>query len=355
MEKTLKYFLAANSCEGFVSHFADCYNPNDNWRCYIIKGGAGTGKSSFMKKIAKKSAELGLEYILCPCSSDPDSLDAVILPDKKTVILDGTAPHETNPKYPAVCEEILNFGQFWDSGKITENSEIITLTDQNKTCHKTAQKYLFAAGQIMLDSYKTALACTKIAETEKFADRLCKKYIPKSNGTPYEWVRFLEGITPKGVISFPETILSTCENTVIISDKYKACSNIIMNRIRNFALLNGYEIITLKSAFLPSVITEHIIIPTLSLAFVSENDKIKFATDIRRTHARRFTSNKLLHNSQSRLKLNGKIIKSLLNSATENLKKAKAIHDELEEHYKKIMDYDALNNFSEEFMEKLFA
>ncbi len=351
----IKYFLAANSCEGFFSHFADCYNPKDNWRCFIIKGGPGTGKSSFMKKIAQKAYDTNTEYILCPCSSDPDSLDAVILPPKKMVILDGTAPHETNPHYPAVCEEILNFGQFWDSDKITNKNEILSLTDQNKACHKTAQKYLAAAGQIMLDTYKTALACTKINETEKFADQLCKKYIPKASGTPYEWVRFLEGITPKGIISFPETILEVCENVVIISDKYKACSNIIMNRIRNFALLNGYEIITLKSAFLPSVITEHILIPSLSLAFVTESDRLKFPTDIRRTHARRFTSNFSLHNSQSLIKLNEKIVKALLNSATENLKKAKTVHDDLEEHYKAIMDYDALNNFTQKFIEKLFA
>ena len=355
MKNTLKYFLAANSCEGFVSHFSDCYNPRDNWRCFIIKGGPGTGKSSFMKKIARKACETDTEHVLCPCSSDPDSLDAVILPSKKTVILDGTAPHEVNPRYPAVCEEILNFGQFWDADKIPDKKAILTLTDQNKAYHKTAQKYLAAAGQIMLDIYKTALCCTKICETEKFADNLCKKHIPKSSGTPYEWVRFLEGITPKGVISHPETILESCKNIVIISDKYKACSNIIMNRVRNFALLNGYEIITIKNAFLPSVMTEHIIIPALSLAFVTESDATKFSCDIRRTHARRFTSNKLLHNSQTRLKLNEKIIKSLLNFATANLKNAKAVHDELEEEYKAIMDYSGLNNFSEQFIEKLFA
>ena len=355
MKKTLKYFLAANSCEGFVSHFADCYNPNDNWRCFIIKGGPGTGKSSFMKKIAKKADETDTEYILCPCSSDPNSLDAVILPSKKTVVLDGTAPHTLDPRYPAVCEEILNFGQFWDSKKIQTSKEIIEITDLNKSLHLTAAKYLKATGQIMLDSYKTALSSTKIDETEKFADGLCKKHIPKGNGTPYEWVRFLEGITPQGIISYPETILENCQNIVIISDKYKACSNIIMNRIRNFALINGYEIITLKSAFLPSVITEHIIIPALSLAFVTETEHIKFGTDIRRIHARRFTSNKLLHTFKTRLKLNHKLTSALLSAASNTLTQAKAAHDKLESFYINAMDFNALNLFGEKFCENMFG
>ena len=125
MEKfNLKYFLAANSCEGFVSEFSRCYDPNDNWHVYIIKGGPGTGKSSFMKYIAAKAEEKNIQCIYCPCSSDPDSLDAIIMQDKKVVILDGTAPHTLDPKYPAVCEEILNFGEFWETEKLNDKTEI---------------------------------------------------------------------------------------------------------------------------------------------------------------------------------------------------------------------------------------
>ena len=48
----IKYFLAANSCEGFYSVFDKAYLPDGEWRAYIIKGGPGTGKSSFMKRFA---------------------------------------------------------------------------------------------------------------------------------------------------------------------------------------------------------------------------------------------------------------------------------------------------------------
>lgn len=355
MRKTLKYFLAANSCEGFVSHFGDCYNPHDNWKAYIIKGGPGTGKSSFMKKVAKTAEEKGEEYILCPCSSDPQSLDAVILPNKKTVILDGTAPHTIDPVYPAVCEEILNFGQFWNSDKIGNSDEIITVTDQNKALHKTAAKYLNAAGQIMLDSYKTALSCTKKASAKAFAEKMCKKYIPRKSGIPYEWVRFIGGITPNGIISYPETVTESCQNLVIISDKFRVASNVIMNEVRNHCLINGYEIITLKNPFLPTLITDHIIIPELSLAFVTEDNNTRFTTDTRRIHARRFISNKTLHNSKERLKLNQKITRSLLNSASSTLTKAKAVHDKLESYYINAMDFETLDKFAITFTEKLFT
>ncbi len=351
----LKYFLAANSCEGFVSHFGDCYNPHDNWKAYIIKGGPGTGKSSFMKKIAKTAEENSNKYILCPCSSDPQSLDAVILPDRKIVVLDGTAPHTIDPRYPAVCEEILNFGQFWNTKKIENSKEIIEITDLNKALHKTVGRYMTSAGQILLDTYKTALSCTKRVEIKAFAEKLCKKYIPKSQDNGCEWIRFIEGITPEGIISFPKTVTDTCQKLVVISDKYRACSNILMNEVRNYCLINGYEIITLKNPFLPTLITDHIIIPKLRLAFVTENNRLTFDTDARRIHARRFTSNKLLHNSISRLKLNRKVTDSLLLAATDTLSKAKAVHDRLESYYINAMDFEALNKFSEKFCKKVFT
>lgn len=355
MQKTLKYFLAANSCEGFISHFTDCYNPKDGWKAYIIKGGPGTGKSSFMRRIALAAQNKNEPCVLCPCSSDPQSLDAVILHKRKTVIMDGTAPHTLDPRYPAVCEEILNFGQFWDTDKTKDNNQIIEITDRNKALHQTAQKYLMAVGQIILDTYKTTLACTKKVETKNFATRLCKKHIPQKSGTPYEWQAFLGGTTPEGIITYPETILNSCQNSVIISDRHRACSNIIINEVRNHCLINGYEIITLKNPLLPTLITDHIVIPALSLAFVTEDDTCTFATNTRRIHARRFTSNKSLHNYIPRLKLNRKVTKSLLYAATDTLKKAKSVHDQLESFYINAMDFNALGDFTDKFTQKLFT
>lgn len=352
-ENNLKYFLAANSCEGFINKFDNCYNPNENWQAYIIKGGPGTGKSSFMKYVTRKATEKGINCVLCPCSSDPDSLDALIMPEKKVVILDGTAPHTLDPKYPAVCEEILNFGEFWESEKLKGKSEIIEITNQNKALHTTASRYLQAVGQLMLDNYKTALTCTQKTKVLNFAEKLCNRYIEKSGGKPYEWVRFIGGIGPKGVISFPQTIENICNEIVVISDYYGAASNIIIEQVRQNALESGYEIITLKNPFLPSLITDHIIIPELSLAFVTENSYINFKNDSRRIHARRFTTNKLLHQSKERLKFNKKAITHLLNSASDTLLLAKTTHDQLESYYIEAMNFNELEKFAEKFCKKI--
>ncbi len=352
----LKYFLAANSCEGFVSSFGECYDAAKGWKAYIIKGGPGTGKSSFMKYMASKAEQREIKIELCPCSSDPDSLDAVIFPDMKTVILDGTAPHVVEPIYPGVCEEILNFGQFWnsDSFKATQ-SQVLSLTDKNKALHRSASRYLQAVGQLMTDNLKTARYCTNREKASLFAKNLCKKHIPKRDGMGFEWVRYLSGITPKGVVSFAGTVLSSCNNTIIIEDDFGIVADTIMNRIREYCLSCGYEIITVKNAFLPSILTDHIIIPELSLAFVRESEYQHFACDGRRIHSRRFTSAAQISKSRERIKFNKKAIRQLLFTACAVLGEAKSIHDNLEAHYISAMNFESLTKFANEFEKKIFG
>ncbi len=351
----LKYFLASNSCEGFVSDFGSCYNPYDDWKAYIIKGGPGTGKSSFMKYLAAKAEEKELKIILCPCSSDPHSLDAVIFPHIKTVILDGTAPHTLDPQYPGVCEEILNFGQFWQTKKLEPHrKEIISVTKDNKPHHKSAARYFKAAGKLFEDSLRLSLRLTDNEKVSLFAKKLCNKHIPSKKGDSYEWVRYLGGLTPKGVVAFGNTALEECENTVIIDDRFGGVSSILFPKIREYALANAYEIITIKNPFLPSQLLDGIIIPELSLAFLREYDFLHFNTDIRRIHDSRFMSIHALNKHKTHLKLNEKIIKHLLFSGCDCLSKAKLVHDELEKYYISAMDFKKLTAFAEDFASKLF-
>ena len=67
------------------------------------------GKSTLMKKIAGQFEDTE-DVTVFYCSSDPDSLDAVVLHSSKVVIVDGTARHVFDPKYPGIGETIINLG-----------------------------------------------------------------------------------------------------------------------------------------------------------------------------------------------------------------------------------------------------
>lgn len=350
-----RYFLAANSSEGFVSHFGDCFDPKDNWKVYIIKGGPGTGKSSFMKKLVTIAKERNIETEVFPCSSDPDSLDAVIFQNIKTVIMDGTAPHTLDPKYPAVCETILDFGNFWDKEKICKNAnKIIKSTDENKSFHKSASNYIKSAGNILKDSFNLIKIATDKDKCISYANNFCKKHIPKNQGKPKEWIRFLSGITPKGIVFYGDTAIKNLKTNVILEDEYGFSANIIIKILRDYALKQNYEIITIKNSLLPSSLYDGIIIPKLSLAFLRETSYLKFNTPIRRIHAKRFIKQNEFVNLKDRLKANKKNFLTLAQNTCEILNQAKHSHDQLEKYYINAMDFEKLNIFLDDFKDTIF-
>ncbi len=97
-EGKVQYFLGANSAQGFVSLYHELLDERNATALYVLKGGAGCGKSTLMRKVGEEMERQGfdVEYILC--SGDPDSLDAILIPEKAVAIMDGTAPHGKEPK-----------------------------------------------------------------------------------------------------------------------------------------------------------------------------------------------------------------------------------------------------------------
>lgn len=92
MDKKVTFFLGANSPAGFYSLYDQMLEPAAARRVFLLKGGAGCGKSSLMRRVGAALEEAGekAEYIVC--SGDPGSLDAVVFPNLGAAIVDATAP-----------------------------------------------------------------------------------------------------------------------------------------------------------------------------------------------------------------------------------------------------------------------
>jgi len=94
----ISYFLGANSYNGFYSFYDDFVGLSKIKRLFIIKGGPGCGKSTFMKTIADAANAAGHDVERVLCSADPNSLDGIYIPSLRVAYVDGTAPHAAVPK-----------------------------------------------------------------------------------------------------------------------------------------------------------------------------------------------------------------------------------------------------------------
>ena len=76
-KNNISFFLGANSAGGFVSLYDTWIDQKNTQAFYVIKGGAGCGKSTLMKTVAHHLLNMGYEVEYIFCSGDPDSLDGI--------------------------------------------------------------------------------------------------------------------------------------------------------------------------------------------------------------------------------------------------------------------------------------
>ena len=107
-------------------------------RVYVIKGAAGTGKSTILKKLCALANESNINAERYACSSDPNSLDLVVI-NSEVAVLDGTSPHSYDMIYPGAASSLIDLSVFWDSMKLREYKEdIVKLTKQKKASYNEA-------------------------------------------------------------------------------------------------------------------------------------------------------------------------------------------------------------------------
>ncbi len=88
-------FLGGATPNGAVNFIQNL--TEDVQKRYFIKGRAGTGKSSMLKKIAAEGEKCGLDIEVYHCGFDPSSLDMIIFRELGVALFDSTAPHEYFP------------------------------------------------------------------------------------------------------------------------------------------------------------------------------------------------------------------------------------------------------------------
>lgn len=136
-------FLGAATPKGAVD-----FVPNlteDVPKRYFVKGRAGTGKSTMLKKLAAEAVTRGLDIEIYHCGFDPHSLDMLIIREIGLAIFDSTSPHEYFPSREGdeiidTYEEVVTPGT-----DETFAEQINEISQQYKAKMKVAISYLAQA------------------------------------------------------------------------------------------------------------------------------------------------------------------------------------------------------------------
>ncbi len=176
------YFLSANTNEGFCNYFDFATSPARDGYVYILKGGSGTGKSTLMKTVGEFFGGMGESIEYFHCSSDPESLDGVLLKERNVAIVDGTSPHVREANIPGADSKIINLGESISDNLRTKRKEIEKLYKKKKQAYSYIEQILEVVGKL----YEINAKIEKNSQKSNDLDKLFNKFVEKTCGDKLE-------------------------------------------------------------------------------------------------------------------------------------------------------------------------
>ena len=334
------YFAGALTPNGFISYFEDIPDSNTD-KLIIIKGTAGSGKSTLMKKIAEKYKK-DFTVKCYKCYSCPNSLDGVKIQEKKIILLDGTAPHVVEASH--ANDTIFNMFDFIDTEKLLPYSD--NIKDINIRISETKSrfnKYLKSCS-FYLENITEYLSkclnkdgifseCEKLFESVKLgANKGNIKRMFLSSPSPQ---------IPDNLISYNENYY---DNYISVNSKFNVASKLLIT--------NLYEKI-MKENLRADVFFDYL-----------EPDKVKYiyingyfvSADDDEKASRKINLDKYFSSADFKIyseiyKSDSLMFKKALLTAKKLLEESNAIHDELEKYYYTAIDFKALDKATEKLMQ----
>jgi hypothetical protein len=356
---TVKNFYAgSNSSQGFYSLYDQATNDLD--RLYILKGGPGTGKSTFMRKIGIVLMDKGFDLQYLHCSSDNKSIDGIIIPKLKVGIVDGTAPHIIEPKYPGVVEKVIDLGNFRNDAYLAQfKNIIISLTNDISTNFKAAYNTMQKAKGIHLKKEEIYIGSMSFEKANNVTKDLVRSIFDQpfeKEANPKITKRFFGASTPKGAVNFIDNITEDITRRFIIKGRPGSGKSTLMKKIGSHAESHGLSVEYYPCAFDPNSM-DMVIIPSLSVAVVDGtaphvvdpfrlNDvvvdmfRLCMDTSVEETYKEALGELNLSYQNKMTL-------------ATNFLSEAKRLHDRLEDYYKQSMDFEKVDKKREDVLHEI--
>lgn len=355
---TVDFFMGANSPNGFYSLYEEYKIPKQNHRSFLIKGGAGTGKSGIMKRVASAFTDRDELVERIHYSSDPNSLDGVVLHTAKCNLFDATPPHVIEPTYPGSFETIINICEYFDEDKMSQRLlNTINYQTQNNDCHKKCRGLIRCVDILLKDNFYYVENCTDFEKITTLCGRICKAEFSglKESSGGVEHRRLLSAITNEGIKVYESSVSELCDKIYLLKDEYGVASSFMLAKIRDYALSRGYEIFGCYCPLTPDEKLEHIIIPELKLGFVTKTPFNDFSdiAPYKVVNFTRFTDIEKLKLKKQFLSFNKRAAQELIDAAVTVLREAKSVHDSLEEQYTDAVDFDGVNKKTQEVLDKI--
>ena len=343
-----EFFAAVNSGRGFVSFYEETFNRAEILRRYLIKGGPGTGKSTFMRRVADEAEKRGMRVERYRCSSDPSSLDGVII-NGRVAVVDSTAPHSVDAELAGARDALVDLGAFWNSdGLYAERERIKALSEKKKRAYALSYRFLSSAMQSDLASREILAPYVDKKRISRLLKRLTRGI--ESDGGYECKIGVFKAIGMKGRCELGGYV-SLAEKTVYLEEHY-GIGYLALCEICEEARRKGCKIRISYEPLCPEL-PDAVFFEESKTLFALVKERTKGAISLRRALDISALSKRERNELKAKSRYAKRIAESLVTAATDELKRAGEAHFELEEIYRSQMDFAALDAYTEGLTEKI--
>ncbi|HBM79407.1 MAG: PRK06851 family protein [Clostridiales bacterium] len=353
--KIRKVFLGGNTSRGFYSFYYNNILPQEEAnRIFIIKGGPGIGKSTFMKKIAAQMLMRGYDVEYLQCSSDNNSLDGIVIPEIKVALVDGTSPHIVDPVNPGAVDEIINLGKYWNVSKLeAAKSEIININKRTSRLFNISYSLLKEA-KVAYDEWKSYIK--EIIDSTRYNELLKTLEDNVFNTAGYNFESkpcyrhlFASAITPQGLKNYIDTLINAGMKSYAVEGEPGSGVKEMIAMIAQDAEKRGLSAELFHCPFEPEYI-DMVIIKDINTVILNTSKPLHY--NVQKVDGLRIEDRinlnvcikgELINEYKEDMEDAKKRFYALIAKAIEHLYMAKTAHDAMERYYIPSMDFKKID------------
>lgn len=258
------------------------------------------------------------------------------------------------PEYVGVLGHYINLGAFYDRKKLHPFAEkLVDISNQYHASYTRAYQCFRASQEVRRNGEKEFLTPMTQEKAAKRANGILSREIKRKKGKRgKEKRRFLGGITCEGLLCFYETAQNQCKKIYELQDSCGIADQ-MLRELKEGILAAGYDIIAFPS---PEDATrlEHLIVPELSLGFVTTMpNRALEKRPYRRIRMESMADKEILKRNRAKLRFAYRISAELMEDGIQELKQAKAFHDEMEAIYHPFVNFAGVNKMTKALIEEI--